>query len=321
MQTNILGASLPWGRVPLAGALLAIGLASADAAVQHPMDPLEDIEILGAAQILLDGGAAIPGAIFQSIELREPSKAAVLTFQPGDSLTRRATVFYRQNKQSFKTIVNLTAGTYTPPVEIPIGDGQLGLTIQEVSDFAFLFEDPNVLNALALRGIDSPAEFAHVFVTPLTAGAFGLPEESRRIVKAQLYYTEGAGINLYARPIEGLQVIADLDDRAVIEVIDTGAIPLPLATHDFDEATVNETIGLRPPLKPIRITQPEGVNFSFDGNLIEWQKWRFHVRFERRTGTVISLASYDGRSVLYQGSLSEIFVPYQDPDANWFYRT
>src|SRR5690606_16235192 len=36
---------------------------------------------------------------------------------------------------------------------------------------------------------------------------------------------------------------------------------------------------------------------------------------------VVSLVTYDGRSVLYQGSLSEVFVPYQDPGQNWFYRT
>jgi primary-amine oxidase len=74
-------------------------------------------------------------------------------------------------------------------------------------------------------------------------------------------------------------------------------------------------------MKPIRITQPLGTNVSMNGNIVEWQKWKFHVRFERRPGTVISLATYDGRSVLYQGSLAEIFVPYQDPDINWFYRT
>ena len=74
-------------------------------------------------------------------------------------------------------------------------------------------------------------------------------------------------------------------------------------------------------MKPIRITQPEGGNVTFDGNFVQWQKWRFHLRFDRRVGTVISTATYDGRSVLYQGALSEIFVPYQDPDRNWFYRT
>jgi primary-amine oxidase len=117
-----------------------------------------------------------------------------------------------------------------------------------------------------------------------------------------------------------VQAIMDLDDRVVLQVLDSGVVPLPALTQDFDEATVAARYGLRPAMKPITISQPER-NFTVTGNFVEWQKWRFHVRFERRPGTVISLVTYDGRPVMYQGSLAEIFVPYQDPDVNWFYRT
>ena len=299
---------------------VTLGIASG-AAAPHPMDPLSGDEIIAAATILLDAGAAQPGAIFQAVDLREPSKDAVLAFKPGQAPARRAIVFYRQNKRSFKSIVNLTDGTFTPPVEIPRTDGQLGLTIQEIIDFSFVIEDPAFRRAMARRGINKPDELAKVLVTPLTPGSFGLPEEQRRIVKAQMYNTAGAGINLFARPIEGVQAIIDLDDRKVLDVIDTGVVPVPSDTQDFDEATVGARFGLRPPLKPIRVTQPQGRNFTVDGGFVAWQKWRFHVRFERRAGTVISLATYDGRSVLYQGSLGEVFVPYQDPTTNWFYRT
>ena len=266
-------------------------------------------------------GAARPGAVFQSIELREPSKQEVLNARRGAATARMATVFYRQNKRSFKTVVNLSAGTFTPPVLIPPSEGQLGLTITEVSDFSFVFQDPAFLAALALRGIGSAQQLQKVFVTPLTPGSFGLPEEARRIVKAQMYYTEGAGINLYARPIEGLQAIIDLDERRIVKLLDSGVVPIPAANHNFDEASVGASIGLRPELRPIRVTQPQGVNFRIDGNFIEWQKWRFHARFEKRAGHGDLAGHVRRRPVMYQGSLAEIFVPYQDPGANWFYRT
>ena len=108
-----------------------------------------------------------------------------------------------------------------------------------------------------------------------------------------MYYTDGASINLYARPIEGMQAIIDLDDRRVLQVLDSGVVPVPTATHEFDEASVGALVGLRPALKPLRVTQPDGANFRIDGNFVEWQKWRFHVRFERRAGPVISLVTYD----------------------------
>src|SRR5688572_26620909 len=111
-------------------------------AATHPLDSLDEGEIISAAQILLDGGAAQPGAAFQSIDLREPPKSDVLSFEAGQPFGRLATVYFRQNKQSFRSIVNLTDGSFTVPVEIPTSQGQLGLTIGEIFNFAFLFEDP-----------------------------------------------------------------------------------------------------------------------------------------------------------------------------------
>src|SRR5262245_28523710 len=166
------------------------------AASAHPMDPLTGDEIVAAANILLNAGAAQRGAIFQGVDLSEPPKHQALAGRGA----RQALVFWRQNKQSFRSTVDLQAGTFTPPQLIPRSEGQLGLTITEVLDFSFAFRDPDFLAALARRGITSTAQLQKVFVTPLTPGSFGLPEEARRIVKAQMYYTQGAGINLFARP-------------------------------------------------------------------------------------------------------------------------
>jgi primary-amine oxidase len=58
---------------------------------------------------------------------------------------------------------------------------------------------------------------------------------------------------------------------------------------------------------------------------VTWDRWRFHARVEPRRGAVVSQVRYlDGqrwRSVLYQGFLSEIFVPYMDPAEDWYHRT
>lgn len=61
-----------------------------------------------------------------------------------------------------------------------------------------------------------------------------------------------------------------------------------------------------------------------EGHQIGWQRWRFHLGPDQRVGLVISTVTYedDGRQrpVLYQGHLSEIFVPYMDPSRHWYVR-
>lgn len=74
--------------------------------------------------------------------------------------------------------------------------------------------------------------------------------------------------------------------------------------------------GLRQDVKPINITQPDGPSFSVtDESLVEWQKWRFRVSFNPREGAVLHDVSYEGRSIMYRMSISEMTVPYADARA------
>ena len=100
----------------LSSAALSLGVSAAASAADHPLDPLDEGEIIAAAQLLLDGGAALPGAIFQSVELQEPTKDLVLAFHAGDPIPRAATVFFRQNERSYRSVVDLIAGSYSTPV-------------------------------------------------------------------------------------------------------------------------------------------------------------------------------------------------------------
>ncbi len=70
---------------------------------------------------------------------------------------------------------------------------------------------------------------------------------------------------------------------------------------------------MRTDVKPLNVTQPEGPSFQVDGNLVQWQKWRFRIGFNPREGATLHDVRYDGRSVLYRLSLSEMTVPYGDP--------
>ncbi len=65
--------------------------------------------------------------------------------------------------------------------------------------------------------------------------------------------------------------------------------------------------GLRKDLKQLNVVQPDGPSFKVtDESLIEWQKWRFRVGFNYREGATLHDIRYDGRSVMYRLSVSEM---------------
>ena len=168
------------------------------------------------------------------------------------------------------------------------------------------------------RGI---TDFGQLFCAPRTAGNFGHEaERTRRIVKVDCFDMRGARTDVFAKPIEGLIATVDLDRHEVLDVTDLGVVPIPGGNSELDPAST----GPQRSAKPIVQTATEGSNFTLDGSMVRWQNWSFHVRWDIREGVVVSLVRYrDGdrqRSMLYQGHLAEIFVPYQDPTEGWYYR-
>jgi primary-amine oxidase len=133
------------------------------------------------------------------------------------------------------------------------------------------------------------------------------------------------GSNYWARPIEGLFATVDLKLGKVIDVVDTGAVPVSNEAWGYNEAEVTARGSLRPATRAADLVQPGGDNITIEDGRLVWDMWRFHLRADKRPGPVLSMVeARDGarwRSVAYQMHLSEVFVPYMDPDKGWSWRT
>ncbi|KAI5480277.1 primary-amine oxidase [Pseudohyphozyma bogoriensis] len=130
------------------------------------------------------------------------------------------------------------------------------------------------------------------------------------------------GANFYGHPLDFAAVV-DGRDFSVIRIdrmpttADFHASTDPTTTykHYPDSEYAPELLpgGLRTDLMPINISQPHGVSFTVDGEIVRWQKWSFTLNFDLREGMVLRNVMYDGRPIFYRVSTSEMTVPYGDP--------
>lgn len=103
-------------------------------------------------------------------------------------------------------------------------------------------------------------------------------------------------------------------------------IPPPMERHDYlpdliaaKAKSEGREWAIRDDLKPLHVSQPEGVSFTMKGNQLKWQNWSMHVGFNYREGIVLNTVQYfdkdEGRyrPILYRGSFAEMVVPYADP--------
>jgi primary-amine oxidase len=99
---------------------------------------------------------------------------------------------------------------------------------------------------------------------------------SRRLAKPLIFCRTESDCpmeNGYARPVEGIHVLVDMQNMKVVEFEDHKLVPLPLA-DPLRNYTPGETRGGvdRSDVKPLQIIQLEGPSFRVKGHYIEWQK-------------------------------------------------
>ncbi len=289
----------------------------------HPLEPLTAAEIERAAGILkAQFGFERDGALFVSISLHEPPKQAVLGWPAGGALPREAFAIFRDlaTRTTCEAIVSLSEERVSWWRTVP--GAQPSITYEEALEAdRTIKNDPVWQAALRKRGV---SDFSRCMVDAWSAGNYDAdPDPARRLVRALTWVRSDPTDNGYARPVEGLLTVFDLDAKRVVEVEDHGVVPLPPRAGNYDAERIRDLNnvpafpdGVRQDLKPVSITQPEGTSFSVDGHEVRWQKWRLRLGFSAREGLILHTVGYEDRGrlrpILYRASLSEMVVPYGD---------
>ena len=282
-------------------------------AVTHPLEPLTADEIEQAAAIIRRERPGMEHLRFPLLMLAEPPKQEVYDFRAGDAIRRRAraTLLDRADGGAYEAVVSLDGDRVEswhalPGVQPPI----------LMEEFAAVDElvkgDERWRAALARRGI---TDVDLVQVDLWSVGDFPIDgvDPRCRLVRAAAYLRHSPTDNGYAKPIENVVAIVDLNQNRVLKILDGDVVPIPPESGNYDATSVGR---LRTDLKPLDIVQPEGPSFSIEGTLVNWQRWSVRVSMHPTDGLVLHQVAYDDdgerRSILYRAGLSEMVVPYGD---------
>ncbi len=293
-------------RILLALLLLCIRLV----AQPHPLDALSSAEYWTVYETLRAGNHLAPDTLFASVLLHPPDKAAVLA---GRTAPRQADAVLLREGKSFAALVDVTARRVVSFNELknaqaPFLGSELGASSEIVK------KDPRIIEALRKRGI---TDLTHVKCYALPVAWRGVPEQATERLGFGGCSAGHRTLHSWGRSIEGLTFSVNLATRKVVKVNDTEVVTVPTASNDYEEIPDNP----RPYTTPILTAQPQGPGFRVQNGEVSWQNWRFRFRLDPRLGPVLNLVRLvDGgreRSVLYEASVSELFVPYMDPADGW----
>jgi primary-amine oxidase len=284
----------------------------------HPLEPLTAAEVQVAVKLLQAEPFFTESTRIISIMLHEPGKEVVYAWKGGakeapPDREALAVIFDNARNAAATVTLHLTQQTLVNfAVAPPHAQPTLSIDEQVECEQAVLkseaFQE-------ALERHYGVTDTSLVMVDIWSAGNYGSEEDgTRRLTRPLCFLRNDPTDNGYARPIEGIRPVVDLNRMEVIRVEEYGKWPLPPNPGHYASGRVNH---LRTDLKPLTIAQPEGPSFTLEGNQIAWQNWQFVIGFNAREGLTIHHVRYTDRGrtrpILFRGSLTEMVVPYGDP--------
>ncbi|KAK2598263.1 hypothetical protein N8I77_011687 [Diaporthe amygdali] len=287
----------------------------------HPLDQLSIEEIQRAAKLIKEYASA-KTLKFNCLTLREPKKNEYAAFKSGcgPRPDRRAfaVVIEQGSSQVSEVVVNLRSSQ----VEIwkDVADVGPTLTLEDLDVCESVArKDLRVIEACREIGIH---DMSKVFIDAWAIGFDHRWGTDRRLQQGIVYYRNSPGDNQYAHPLD-FSVVVDTEKAEVLSVdirlVNGERTRVPLEEHNYMPAFVGNDYQ-HGRLKPIDITQPQGVSFRMSGNEIFWAGLKMHIGFNYREGIVLSDVRIDDqaegreRSLFNRISVVEMVVPYGNPD-------
>ena len=274
----------------------------------HPLNPLSAPEIGDAVSILKKSNIEHENSSFSYISLEEPDKKILKEKTNLDRFVKIVGVDQKSN--GFEAEINLSKKELLKEEKISNKAGPTYTLAEIFRAIELTMGDENYQKALEKRGIK---DLSLIQIDPWPGGGFINKniKNGNRALKAISFLKDSEKDNAYARPIQGLIAHIDLTENKVVEVEDHGVVEVPKAHARYDK---DGQESLRENPKEIAITQPEGVGFSVEDNLISWEGWQLRASIDPIEGLALHQVSLNDRPIFYRAGLSDMVVPYGSSD-------
>ena len=274
----------------------------------HPLRTLSASEIGDAVSILKKSNKEHENSSFSYISLEEPEKKLL---KKNTNLERFVKIVGVDKKSNgFEAEINLSKKELLKEEKISNKAGPTYTLAEIFKAIELTMGDKNYQEALEKRGIK---DLSLIQIDPWPGGGFVNKniKKGNRALKAISFLKDSVKDNAYARPIQGLIAHIDLTENRVVEIEDHGVVKVPEAHARYDKDGQEH---LRENPKEIAITQPEGVGFSVEDNLISWEGWQLRASIDPIEGLALHQVSLNERPIFYRAGLSDMVVPYGSSD-------